>query len=166
MKTKLGLLVLLAALFAAAGAAAQEGAPVERWGSKELALAGPREGNPFLEVELSATFRQGTRAQTVDGFYDGDGQYKLRFMPDASGEWEYQTHSNRPALDGRRGKFTVVAAKAGNLAFSVPGIAPGVGAPIPWTSRFKTTSGVPLPLPASGCRDGKFTRSPPPLTEA
>jgi hypothetical protein len=114
MKTKIGLLVLLAALFAAAGAAAQEGAPVERWGSKELALAGPREGNPFLEVELSATFRQGTRAQTVDGFYDGDGQYKLRFMPDASGEWEYQTHSNRPALDGRRGKFTVVAAKAGN----------------------------------------------------
>ena len=108
------ILVLLAALFAAAGAQAQDAGPVERWGSKEVTLAGPRDGNPFLEVELSATFRLGARSLEVEGFYDGEGQYKLRFMPDATGEWEYETHSNRAALDGKRGKFTVVAAKPGN----------------------------------------------------
>jgi hypothetical protein len=95
-------LLLLAALCTGAAAQAQDAVPVERWDFKELALSGPRDGNPFTEVELSATFRQGGRILTVDGFYDGDGQYKLRFMPDALGEWEYETHSNVPALDGRQ----------------------------------------------------------------
>lgn len=113
---KLMRVLLAALLLAAAGAAvhAQDTAPVERWGSKELTLDGPRDGNPFLEVDLAATFRQGARAIVVDGFYDGEGRYKLRFMPDSVGEWTYETRSNRPALDGKRGKFTVGPAQQGN----------------------------------------------------
>lgn len=106
--------VAFAFLAIGAAAQAQDADPVQRWGSKELTLAGPSDGNPFMEVELSATFRQGARSLAVEGFYDGDGQYKLRFMPDATGEWEYETRSNRAALNGRRGKFTVVAAQPGN----------------------------------------------------
>ncbi|XLZ73129.1 DUF5060 domain-containing protein [Massilia sp. SR12] len=112
--TALLLATLGAGTAAQAQSQAQDAAPVERWGSKELTLAGPRDGNPFLEVDLSATFRQGARTVVVDGFYDGEGQYKLRFMPDAVGEWEYETRSNRPALDGKRGKFTVGPAQQGN----------------------------------------------------
>jgi len=89
-------------------------APVERWGSFEVQLNGPDSGNPFLEVELSAEFRQGGRSVPVAGFYDGDGVYKIRFMPDSAGSWTYTTRSNRPALDGKTGQLTVVAPRSGN----------------------------------------------------
>jgi hypothetical protein len=85
---------------------------VERWGVFELALAGPPEGNPFLDVELAARFTQGDRAFEPQGFYDGDGVYRVRFMPDAVGPWQYVTRSNRKELDGRSGMFTCGAPAA------------------------------------------------------
>lgn len=88
--------------------------PVERWGIFELALPGPRSGNPFIDVELSAIFSQGARSVTVAGFYDGDGVYKVRFMPDAVGVWNYETRSNHPGLNGKTGRCTVAAPAAGN----------------------------------------------------
>lgn len=88
--------------------------PVERWGVFEVDLAGPRSGNPFLDVELSATFRQAGRSLQVAGFYDGDGKYKIRFMPDSAGTWEYETRSNRTELNGKQGRLSVTAARAGN----------------------------------------------------
>jgi len=105
------LLLACALLLTAAGAQAD---PVEQWGTAEIELAGPRDGNPFADVELSATFRQGTRSLQVAGFYDGDGKYKIRFMPDAVGTWEYETRSNRSALSGKTGKVQAVAPKPGN----------------------------------------------------
>ena len=42
----------------------------------------------------------------------------------------------------------------------------GPAPPPPWTSRLRMTSAAPDPAPASGWREGKFTRSPPPLTGA
>ncbi|MCG2583748.1 DUF5060 domain-containing protein [Massilia sp. TS11] len=109
------LLVLLSSLLllgAAPLALAQT--EVERWGTAEFTLAGPAAGSPFMEVQLRAVFRQGARSLQVEGFYDGDGQYKLRFMPDTEGVWEYETESNRPELHGRRGSLRVRAASAGN----------------------------------------------------
>jgi len=101
-------------LLLAAWCVLAQAATVERWGSIDIDLKGPASGNPFLETELSASFRQGRRTLKVPGFYDGDGQYKLRFMPDSVGVWEYETHSNRPELDGKKGSITAVAPGAGN----------------------------------------------------
>lgn len=95
------------------GVAAASG-PVERWGTIEFTFAGPATGNPFIDVELSAVFRQGGREIPVAGFYDGDGAYKIRFMPDTVGAWTYETRSNAPALNAKRGDFTAVAPAAGN----------------------------------------------------
>lgn len=75
--------------------------PVEQWGIFEIALDGVSTGKPFLEVDLSARFSRGDRALTVSGFYDGDGDYRIRFMPDQQGRWRYETRSNRPELDGK-----------------------------------------------------------------
>ncbi len=88
--------------------------PVERWGVFELSLRGPDSGNPFVDVELSARFHQGDRSFNVDGFYDGKGDYRIRFMPDAVGEWRYETRSNRDALNGRNGAFAVGPPRPGN----------------------------------------------------
>jgi hypothetical protein len=89
-------------------------ATVEKWGLFEAAFEGPSEGNPFREVAFDAVFRQHSREVRVPGFYDGDGIYRLRFMPDAEGEWTYVTRSATPALDGRCGRLVAGPASAGN----------------------------------------------------
>ena len=66
-------------------------------------------GNPFQAVELDATFSIGNRSLRVDGFYDGGDSFKLRFMPDCEGEWQYATRSNIPDLNDVRGTFACVA---------------------------------------------------------
>ncbi len=82
---------------------------VEQWGVFELTLAGPASGNPFTEVTLSAAFQQDGRTLRVEGFYDGAGVYKVRFMPVTTGAWTYRTESNRPELAGRTGRLTATA---------------------------------------------------------
>ncbi len=103
---------LIVGLALCLGLAAAQG--VERWGVYEVTLRGPSTGNPFLEVRVGAHFRYGHRVVDVDGFYDGDGAYRIRFMPDETGEWSYTTTSNIAALDGKTGSFTAVAPAAGN----------------------------------------------------
>lgn len=78
---------------------------VEQWGIFELQLDGPSKGNPFLEVSVGAEFQYGHRTVSVDGFYDGDGVYRVRFMPDVQGQWHYTTRSNASQLSGIEGAF-------------------------------------------------------------
>ncbi|AEI43268.1 DUF5060 domain-containing protein [Paenibacillus mucilaginosus] len=78
---------------------------VERWGLFELKLRGPSEGNPGEEVSLSAGFTSGSRYGEAEGFYDGDGTYRIRFMPQEEGTWTYRTQSSAPELDGLTGQF-------------------------------------------------------------
>jgi hypothetical protein len=92
----------------------QEGRPVDRWGIFELALPGPSTGNPFVEVEFSARFTQGNQSVDVPGFYDGEGTYRVRFMPGLEGEWRYETRSNRPELAGKSGRFEALRPAAEN----------------------------------------------------
>jgi hypothetical protein len=87
---------------------------VEQWDRFELNLTGPSSGNPFLEVELNARFTQGNTTINVTGFYDGEGQYRVRFMPEKTGEWRYITRSNRKALDGKTGTVIVTPPSAKN----------------------------------------------------
>ncbi len=86
----------------------------EQWSLYDVSLRGPDSGNPFLDVRLSAEFRRQHRAIEVDGFYDGDGNYRVRFMPDSPGDWTYRTRSNRPELDGKTGQFICTPAASGN----------------------------------------------------
>jgi hypothetical protein len=65
-------------------------------------------------VTFGADFQMGHRTVAVDGFYDGDGVYRVRFMPDAEGEWTFTTRSNRPELNGTTGRFICSAPSAGN----------------------------------------------------
>ena len=81
---------------------------VERWGIFEISLDGPQDGNPFLDVEFGAQFRHRNRVISVDGFFDGGGSYRIRFMPDKAGAWTYVTKSNRGELDRESGQFRCV----------------------------------------------------------
>ncbi len=105
-------LALLAATTAAEGESNSN--IIERWRIFELALKGPEGGNPFIDVKLSAEFKQSGRVFKPEGFYDGNGVYRIRFMPDVLGEWTYVTKSNRRELNGKKGQFTCVKPSPGN----------------------------------------------------
>jgi hypothetical protein len=78
---------------------------IEKWDKFELAQKAHAPGNPF-DVEYQAEFTHAGRSIGVAGFYDGDGVFKVRFMPELEGEWTYVTRSNIHALNGQRGSFT------------------------------------------------------------
>lgn len=80
---------------------------VEKWRVFEIALEGSDQGNPFIGIDLDATFTHAETAETYEpeGFYDGNGIYKIRFMPSKEGKWTYTTNSNRELLDGKKGEF-------------------------------------------------------------
>ncbi len=87
---------------------------VEQWTIFEIELNGPENGNPFLDVSLAASFIHGDSMITANGFYDGDGTYRIRFMPHKQGLWSYVTSSNSDVIDGISGRFTVKESTAGN----------------------------------------------------
>ena len=87
---------------------------VEKWNVFEAAFQGPSEGNPFVDVTLDVEFSQQNRTVVAPGFYDGEGLYRARFMPDAEGEWTYRTRSNAAALNGLTGAFRCGPPSAGN----------------------------------------------------
>lgn len=91
---------------------------IEKWGMFELALSQPETEklfrNPFTEGELSARFQNGYHTLTVNGFYDGGGVWKIRFMPQHTGEYAFEVFSNVPGLAGETGSFLCVPPAEGN----------------------------------------------------
>ena len=88
---------------------------VERWGVFEIAVGGKKDGNPFTDYDIRGTFTHRCQTVTADGFYDGDGVYKVRFMPSFEGEYQYEitgSFSDEPVS----GRFTVTAPSKGNHA--------------------------------------------------
>ncbi|MBD0382761.1 DUF5605 domain-containing protein [Paenibacillus sedimenti] len=86
----------------------------EKWGIFELTLQGPKHGNPFVDVSLEAEFSNEGRVVRTQGFYEGDGIYRIRFMPDAEGSWTYRTYSNARSLNELTGQFICTPAIEGN----------------------------------------------------
>ena len=54
---------------------------VEKWSVFEVECKGKTEGNPFVDYAISGCFKSKNQEISVDGFYDGNGIYKVRFMP-------------------------------------------------------------------------------------
>ena len=63
---------------------------VEKWDIFEVSASGRTEGNPFTDYTVKGIFRGKTETVEADGFYDGEGVYKVRFMPSFEGEYTYE----------------------------------------------------------------------------
>ncbi|MGB3327830.1 MAG: DUF5060 domain-containing protein, partial [Thermomicrobiales bacterium] len=93
----------------AAGSAAWNATTVVPcYGRFELELRGPSHGNPFVEVAIAAWIAGPDGTVRVPGFYDGDGVFCVRYMPECSGDYTWTTISNARSLDGIAGTFTVM----------------------------------------------------------
>lgn len=94
--------------------AATEGPAVEvpRWDFHEFAVrASSRAANPFRDATLVGEFRSPSgKTQVVDGFYDGDQTWRLRFAPGEEGEWTYLLRGEGVDIL-QRGKLRCTAAR-------------------------------------------------------
>lgn len=83
----------------------------------ELIFKGEEPKESWVAVDLSATFRCGDKETTVKGFYCGDDTYKIRFLPECAGTYEWKVSTSlelsgeligkencEPAAEGRHGK--------------------------------------------------------------
>jgi hypothetical protein len=86
---------------------------VEKWGIQEIELHGRSDGNPYADYTIRGIFRGQNEQLETDGFYDGNGIYKVRFMPSFEGEYHFRVEGtfSEEALEG---DFTVSAPSAGS----------------------------------------------------
>ncbi len=55
---------------------------------------GKPRGNPFTDYRIRGTFIGKNEKIVTDGFYDGDGIYKVRFMPSFEGDYKFLITGN------------------------------------------------------------------------
>lgn len=67
---------------------------VNRWSVFEETVKGPEQGNPFMEQDITGEFVSGNEKVKVSGFYDGEGIYRIRFMPSYEGRYDYVIHAS------------------------------------------------------------------------
>lgn len=87
---------------------------VQQWQRYEIAFTSIYQGNAFSSVQLSATFSSKDSNVIVDGFYDGNDTFRIRFMPQTTGTWHYTIKSNLKEIHNKKGSFTCVAAEGKN----------------------------------------------------
>ena len=86
---------------------------VERWDVFEVRVSGPKEGNPFAEQWIRGVFTGAQESVQADGFYDGDGQYAVRFMPSFTGEYAFSIEASF-LTEPLTGRFEATPAMQGN----------------------------------------------------
>lgn len=86
---------------------------VEKWGVFELSCPGRTEGNPFTDNRITATFKSAHEQKTVDGFYDGEGVYRVRFMPSYEEAYRFTVSWNF-SEESYSGSFSVTRPSVGN----------------------------------------------------
>ena len=85
----------------------------ERWDVWEVSCHGPEEGNPFAEHWMKGSFSCDKETVDADGFYDGGGIYKVRFMPSYEGEYTFKVTADF-LEEEECGSFSSMPAGAGN----------------------------------------------------
>lgn len=86
---------------------------VERWAVLEVFLDGPSDGNPFVDQWIKGTFIGKNERVTAAGFYDGNGTYRVRFMPSFEGAYRLELECSF-LTDTVTGEFVVNPAKGEN----------------------------------------------------
>lgn len=88
---------------------------IEKWGVLELSRPGKNDGNPFRDYKIIAVFKSEREEKNVTGFYDGDGVYKVRFMPSYEGIYTYHISGNfADYIEEAEGSFEVCPATIEN----------------------------------------------------
>lgn len=63
---------------------------VSCYGVWEITLHGPIDGDPFADQWIKGAFTGPRGVEQAEGFYDGEGEYRLRYMPCCTGTYTAQ----------------------------------------------------------------------------
>ena len=86
---------------------------VERWDILEVICHGFSDKNPFVDYQITGTFKSKNEQVSVEGFYDGNGIYKVRFMPSFVAAYTFEIGGSFSA-ESYNGSFTVIPASENN----------------------------------------------------
>ena len=86
---------------------------VERWGVFEFSCLGKTEGNPFTDYKINGVFKSKNEEVKVEGFYDGEGMYSIRFMPSFEEEYHFEISGDFSEAS-YSGNYMVVPASGNN----------------------------------------------------
>ncbi|WP_407083116.1 nucleoside hydrolase-like domain-containing protein [Paenibacillus aurantius] len=86
---------------------------IEIFGVLELVFRGP---DPAVPTDRPVFFLV-VEEQEFEGFYCGEGKYRVRYMPKRTGLFSYATKSEIPELDGQTGEFTCVGESPARLGY-------------------------------------------------
>lgn len=89
---------------------------VERWGLFEVRLSGRTEGNPFKDYEIQGLFIGDNESKKVNGFYDGNGEYVVRFMPEYEGKYTFEIKGSF-SDESYHGEFESIAPSKNNHGY-------------------------------------------------
>ena len=87
---------------------------VNKWDYVELSFQTAQKSigeNHFVSSYLYAIFTNGAISLKVNGFYDDNNKFIIRFMPKEEGIWQYTTYSNVDDLNKLSGKIECISAK-------------------------------------------------------
>ncbi|MES2796499.1 MAG: DUF5060 domain-containing protein, partial [Bacteroidota bacterium] len=87
---------------------------IEQWDRFEARFESKSSSNSFVGINFNATFSTKDTSITVNGFYDGNNTFLVRFMPEKLGAWSFTTKSNLPELNNKKGNFECVKATGSN----------------------------------------------------
>jgi hypothetical protein len=86
---------------------------IEKWDVFEASLIGFQDGNPFEDYTILGDFVSRNERKTVEGFYDGNGRYMVRFMPSFEEEYQF-TIKGTFSADEYTGNFIVTSPSKNN----------------------------------------------------
>ncbi len=67
---------------------------VEKWDIFEITCYGKQDKNPFIDYQIKGIFQGKNECVEIDGVYDGEGRYIVRFMPSFEGKYEFSIQGN------------------------------------------------------------------------
>jgi hypothetical protein len=68
----------------------REETDMKQYETFELCFSGDVLKDRWAGIAPEAEFSCGETVRTVKGFYDGEGRYMVRFLPETAGEWHWK----------------------------------------------------------------------------
>ncbi|UZR96599.1 DUF5060 domain-containing protein [Chondrinema litorale] len=88
---------------------------LEQWDRFELSFQAEVLTDPFSTPPLSGIFTHSDgEKMEINGFYDGDSTYRIRFMPTKSGVWTYELSSELDSINGVSGGINAISPSVEN----------------------------------------------------
>ncbi|HAK52344.1 MAG TPA: hypothetical protein DCM54_10660 [Gammaproteobacteria bacterium] len=78
------------------------------WQKNDLAFQASKEYS-WSSFPIQVVFQCGAVSLTLDGYWNGDRTWTVRFAPTQPGTWTWRSHSSDPAMDQQQGEIECVA---------------------------------------------------------